>query len=169
MRTNIEALLRQPFAQEQLRMMGKLKPAADFTPEEIEALEPFWKRVETTALPLHEPVKGEYARKWWKEAVAYQIYPMSFCDSNGDGIGDLNGICSKLDYLKALGVDIVWLSPIYDSPNDDNGYDIRDYRKIHADYGTMEDFDHLLSEIHARGMRLIMDMVLNHTSDEHPW
>ena len=150
-------------------MMGKLKPAADFTPEEIEALEPFWKRVEATALPLHEPVKGEYARKWWKEAVAYQIYPMSFCDSNGDGIGDLNGICSKLDYLKALGVDIVWLSPIYDSPNDDNGYDIRDYRKIHADYGTMEDFDHLLSEIHARGMRLIMDMVLNHTSDEHPW
>ena len=75
----------------------------------------------------------------------------------------------SLDYLKALGVDIVWLSPIYDSPNDDNGYDIRDYRKIHADYGTMEDFDHLLSEIHARGMRLIMDMVLNHTSDEHPW
>ena len=168
-RTNWKELLKQPFAQENLMIMGKLKPAEDFTPEEIEALEPLWKRVEATATPLHVPVKGPYDRKWWKEAVAYQIYPMSFCDSNGDGIGDLNGIYSKLDYLKKLGVDIVWLSPIYDSPNDDNGYDIRDYRKIHADYGTMEDFDRLLEGVHARGMKLIMDMVLNHTSDEHPW
>ncbi len=169
MRGNIEELLRQPFAQESLAHKGLLKPAAEYTPEEIEALEPFWKRVEATSVPIHVPVKGPYDRKWWKEAVAYQIYPMSFCDSNGDGIGDLNGIRSKLDYLKDLGVDIVWLSPIYDSPNDDNGYDIRDYRKIHPDYGTMEDFDRLLEEIHARGMKLIMDMVLNHTSDEHPW
>lgn len=107
--------------------------------------------------------------KWWKEAVFYQIYPRSFCDSNGDGIGDLPGILSKLDYLKQLGVDALWLSPIYDSPNDDNGYDIRDYDKIMAEFGTMEDFDRLLDGVHQRGMRLIMDLVVNHTSDEHPW
>ncbi len=108
-------------------------------------------------------------KAWWKEAVFYQIYPRSFKDSNSDGIGDLRGILEKLDYLKELGVDAIWLSPIYDSPNDDNGYDIRDYRKIMAEFGTMEDFDELLDGIHARGMRLIMDLVVNHTSDEHPW
>ncbi|MDE6260027.1 MAG: alpha-glucosidase [Oscillospiraceae bacterium] len=112
---------------------------------------------------------GEITPRWWKEAVFYQIYPRSFCDSNGDGIGDLPGILSKLDYLKELGVDALWLSPIYDSPNDDNGYDIRDYDKIMAEFGTMEDFERLLDGVHARGMRLIMDLVVNHTSDEHAW
>ncbi len=108
-------------------------------------------------------------RAWWKEQVVYQIYPRSFCDSNGDGIGDLNGIRSRLDYLQALGVRILWLSPIYRSPNDDNGYDIADYQAIMEDFGTMEDFDALLADVHARGMRLVMDLVVNHTSDEHPW
>ena len=112
---------------------------------------------------------GTVRPAWWKEAVIYQIYPRSFCDSNGDGIGDLKGILSKLDYLKSLGVDALWLSPIYDSPNDDNGYDIRDYRKIMTEFGTMEDFDELLEGIHERGMKLIMDLVVNHTSDEHEW
>lgn len=107
--------------------------------------------------------------KWWKEAVFYQIYPRSFCDSNGDGIGDLKGIIRKLPYLKKLGVDALWLSPVYDSPNDDNGYDIRDYDKIMEEFGTMEDFEELLSQTHRRGMRLIMDLVINHTSDEHKW
>lgn len=106
---------------------------------------------------------------WWKEAVFYQIYPRSFKDSNGDGIGDLGGIIEKLDYIKALGVDAIWLSPVYDSPNDDNGYDIRDYKKIMTEFGTMEDFDKLLDAVHAKGMRLIMDLVVNHTSDEHEW
>jgi oligo-1,6-glucosidase len=108
-------------------------------------------------------------KTWWKEAVFYQIYPRSFKDSNNDGIGDLGGILEKLDYLQDLGIDAIWLSPIYDSPNDDNGYDIRDYRKIMTEFGTMEDFDYLLSEIHNRGMKLIMDLVVNHTSDEHEW
>lgn len=106
---------------------------------------------------------------WWKEAVFYQIYPRTFCDSNGDGIGDLQGMLSKLDYLKALGVDALWLSPIYDSPNDDNGYDIRDYYAIHEDYGSLADFRCLLVEAHKRGMKVIMDLVVNHTSDEHAW
>jgi oligo-1,6-glucosidase len=109
------------------------------------------------------------APAWWKEAVFYQIYPRSFKDGNNDGIGDLSGILEKLDYIKRLGVDAIWLSPIYDSPNDDNGYDIRDYRKIMAEFGTMEDFDELLEGIHSRGMKLIMDLVVNHTSDEHEW
>ncbi|MBR6568421.1 MAG: alpha-glucosidase [Clostridia bacterium] len=108
-------------------------------------------------------------RKWWKEAVFYQIYPRSFKDSNGDGIGDLRGIIEKLDYLKELGINAIWCSPIYDSPNDDNGYDIRDYEKIMEEFGTMEDFDELLSEIHKRDMKLIMDLVINHSSDEHEW
>jgi len=112
---------------------------------------------------------GPVTQKWWKEAVFYQIYPRSFYDTNGDGIGDLRGIIQKLDYLQDLGVDALWLSPIYDSPNDDNGYDIRDYRKIMKEFGTMEDFDELLHEVHERGMRLIMDLVINHTSDEHEW
>lgn len=107
--------------------------------------------------------------KWWKEAVFYQVYPRSFMDSDGDGIGDIAGITSKLDYLKSLSVDAIWLCPIYDSPNDDNGYDIRDYYSILPEYGTMEDFDMLLNGIHERGMKLIMDLVVNHTSDEHPW
>ena len=99
----------------------------------------------------------------------YQIYPRSFKDSNGDGIGDINGIIEKLDYLKDLGVDCIWCSPMYKSPNDDNGYDISDYYDIMDDFGTMADFDRLLNEVHKRGMRLIMDLVVNHTSDEHPW
>lgn len=113
--------------------------------------------------------EGELKEKWWKEAVIYQIYPRSFYDSNGDGIGDLNGICEKLDYLKDLGVTAIWCSPFYDSPNDDNGYDIRDYKAIMEEFGTMEDFDRLLDEIHKRDMKLIVDLVVNHTSDEHEW
>ncbi|ELY5829893.1 alpha-glucosidase [Cronobacter turicensis] len=110
-------------------------------------------------------VKG----RWWKEATAYQIYPRSFKDSNGDGIGDLNGIIEKLDYLKDLGIDLIWICPMYPSPNDDNGYDISDYQGIMAEFGTMADFDRLLEGVHQRGMRLILDLVVNHTSDEHPW
>ena len=106
---------------------------------------------------------------WWKEAVIYQIYPRSFADSNGDGIGDLKGITSRLDYLKKLGIDVIWLSPVYRSPNDDNGYDISDYRDIMTDFGTMEDFDEMLSEAHKRNIRIVMDLVVNHTSDEHKW
>lgn len=113
--------------------------------------------------------EGTLTKKWWKEAVIYQIYPRSFYDSNGDGIGDLRGITEKLDYLKDLGVTAIWCSPFYDSPNDDNGYDIRDYQKIMAEFGTMEDFDILLDEIHKRDMKLIVDLVVNHTSDEHKW
>lgn len=108
-------------------------------------------------------------QKWWKEAVAYQIYPRSFKDTNGDGIGDIQGIIEKLDYLKDLGIDVIWISPIYESPNDDNGYDISDYQAILSDFGTMSDFDQLLVETHKRGMKLIMDLVINHTSDEHAW
>lgn len=108
-------------------------------------------------------------RRWWKEAVIYQIYPRSFKDSDGDGIGDLKGILSKLDYLKSLGIDAVWLNPIYASPNDDNGYDVSDYRAIMKEFGTMADFDALLKGLHGRGMRLVMDLVVNHSSDEHEW
>jgi len=111
----------------------------------------------------------EIDKKWWKEAVIYQIYPRSFKDSNGDGIGDLKGIISKLDYLKSLGIDAVWLNPIYESPNDDNGYDISDYRGIMKDFGTMQDFDLLLKGMHDRGIKVIMDLVVNHSSDENYW
>ena len=107
--------------------------------------------------------------KLWKKGVVYQIYPRSFMDSNGDGIGDIPGITSKLDYLKELGVDIIWLSPVYKSPNDDNGYDISDYKDINPEYGTMEDMDHLIDEAGKKGLKIIMDLVINHTSDEHPW
>ncbi|MFV5694610.1 glycoside hydrolase family 13 protein [Flavobacterium sp. LB3P122] len=107
--------------------------------------------------------------KWWKEAVVYQIYTRSFKDSDGDGVGDLKGIISKLDYVKSLGIDAVWLNPIYTSPNDDNGYDISNYREIMKDFGTMEDFDLLLKEMHKRGIKLVMDLVVNHSSDEHEW
>lgn len=108
-------------------------------------------------------------KQWWKSSVVYQIYPRSFMDSNGDGIGDLNGIIQKLDYLKELGVDVLWISPIYKSPNDDNGYDISDYQDIMDDFGTMDDFDRLLAEAHERNLKIMMDLVVNHTSDEHPW
>lgn len=107
--------------------------------------------------------------RWYKDAVIYQIYPRSFCDSNGDGIGDIQGIISKLDYIKDLGVDAVWLSPIYKSPNDDNGYDISDYRDIMEEFGTIEDFKQMVKGMHDRGIKLIMDLVVNHTSDEHKW
>ncbi|MBT2722145.1 alpha-glucosidase [Bacillus sp. ISL-46] len=108
-------------------------------------------------------------KKWWKESVVYQIYPRSFMDSNGDGIGDLRGITSKLDYLKELGVDVIWLSPVYKSPNDDNGYDVSDYQDIMDEFGTMKDLDELLEGLHSRGMKLMMDLVVNHSSDEHEW
>ena len=108
-------------------------------------------------------------KTWWKESVVYQIYPRSFMDSNGDGIGDLRGILPKLDYLKELGVDVVWLSPVYRSPNDDNGYDISDYRAIMDEFGALADWEELLAEMHRRGLKLVMDLVVNHTSDEHPW
>ena len=108
-------------------------------------------------------------KQWWKEAVVYQIYPKSFKDSNGDGIGDLGGILEKLDYLEYLGIDVIWLSPIYQSPNCENGYDISDYRKIMDEFGTMDEFDLLLEESHKRGIKIILDLVVNHTSDEHSW
>ena len=106
---------------------------------------------------------------WWKERVFYQIYPRSFQDSNGDGIGDIPGLISRLDYLQWLGIGAVWLCPVYDSPNDDMGYDIRDYRKIMSEFGTMEDFDRLLEEMHRRDIKLVMDLVVNHSSDENAW
>ncbi|SEA83102.1 oligo-1,6-glucosidase [Pseudobutyrivibrio sp. ACV-2] len=108
-------------------------------------------------------------KAWWKESVIYQIYPRSFCDSNGDGIGDLNGIRSKLDYLQELGINVIWLSPIYKSPNDDMGYDISDYQDIMDDFGNMDDFDALLKEAHEHQIKIVMDLVVNHTSDEHKW
>jgi oligo-1,6-glucosidase len=120
------------------------------------------------ALPAQQLVNG-YEPKWWKEAVVYQVYPRSFKDSNGDGIGDLPGLTSKLDYLQKLGVNVIWLSPHFDSPNADNGYDIRDYRKVMKEFGTMADFDTLLAGIKQRHMRLIIDLVVNHTSDENKW
>lgn len=106
---------------------------------------------------------------WWQNAIVYQIYPRSFLDTNGDGIGDLNGITEKLDYIRELGADVIWLCPVYQSPGDDNGYDISDYRAIQREFGTMADFDHLLAEAHRRGLKIVMDLVVNHTSDEHRW
>ncbi len=108
-------------------------------------------------------------KRWWKESIVYQIYPRSFKDSNGDGIGDLNGITEKMDYLQKLGINVLWLSPVYQSPNDDNGYDISDYQAIMDEFGTMEDFDRMLAVAHEHGIKLVMDLVVNHTSDEHPW
>lgn len=102
-------------------------------------------------------------KTWWKESVVYQIYPKSFKDSNGDGIGDIRGIIEKLDYLKELGVNVLWISPMLESPQDDNGYDISDYRKIYKDYGTMEDYETLLAEAHKRGIKILMDLIINHT------
>lgn len=106
---------------------------------------------------------------WWKEAVVYQIYPRSFMDANGDGIGDINGITQRLEYLQELGIDVIWLSPVYQSPNDDNGYDISDYQAIMEEFGTMEDFDRMLAKAHELGIKIMMDLVVNHTSDEHAW
>ena len=108
-------------------------------------------------------------KKWWKESVVSQIYPKSFKDSNGDGVGDIRGIIQKLDYLKELGVNVLWISPMLESPQDDNGYDISDYRRIYEEYGTMEDYEELLCEAHKRSIRILMDLVVNHTSDEHNW
>ena len=108
-------------------------------------------------------------KRWWKESIVYQIYPRSFKDSNEDGIGDLNGITEKMEYLEKLGVNVVWLSPVYQSPNDDNGYDISDYRAIMTEFGNMEDFDRMLAKAHEHGIKIVMDLVVNHTSDEHPW
>ena len=108
-------------------------------------------------------------KTWWKESVVYQIYPRSYCDSNGDGIGDIKGITSKLEYLKELGVDVIWLSPVYESPNDDMGYDISNYQGIMKEFGTMEDYDEMLAKAHSLGIKIMMDLVVNHTSDEHPW
>ena len=113
--------------------------------------------------------KDEVKKTWWKEATVYQIYPRSFKDSDGDGVGDLKGIISKLDYIKSLGIDAVWLNPVYASPNKDNGYDISDYENIHPLFGNMADFDTLLKGFHDRGIKVMMDMVLNHCSDEHKW
>jgi oligo-1,6-glucosidase len=121
----------------------------------------------TTENAKHE--NRDKNKKWWKEAIVYQIYPRSFKDSDGDGVGDLKGIISKLDYIKSLGINAVWLNPIYSSPNDDNGYDVSDYRGIMKDFGTMEDFDALLKGMHERGIKLVMDLVVNHSSDEHEW
>ena len=148
----------------------KLKTLASLTkkqlgPEFFDAL----LHLVNTELEQPPVKKGHITPKWWKEAVFYQIYPRSFYDTNDDGIGDLRGIIEKLDYLKELGVTALWLSPIYDSPNDDNGYDIRNYQDIMKEFGTMEDFDELLEKVHERDMKLIMDLVVNHTSDEHEW
>lgn len=160
-----EGMLTNPLLSHQ-----KLKTIAPLTKKLLD--EEFWHAfLHLINSETEEPLtgKGEIAKKWWKEAVFYQIYPRTFFDADHDGIGDLKGIAGKLDYLKDLGADALWLSPIYDSPMDDNGYDIRDYRRINPEFGTMKDFKILLKEIHARGMRLIMDLVINHTSDEHRW
>jgi len=119
--------------------------------------------------PMQTNQEDELDKKWWKEAIVYQIYPRSFQDTDGDGVGDLKGIIERLDYVKSLGVTAVWLNPIYSSPNDDNGYDVSDYRDIMSDFGTMEDFDTMLAKMHARDIKLVMDIVVNHSSDEHPW
>ena len=122
-----------------------------------------------TAICQTKNIPESRVKKWWKEAIVYQIYPRSFKDNDGDGIGDLKGIISKLDYIKSLGITAVWINPIYSSPNDDNGYDVSDYRNIMKDFGTMADFDALLKGLHARGIKLVMDLVVNHSSDEHEW
>lgn len=127
------------------------------------------KHTEKTTTTSSKNTPGIADQKWWKEAVVYQIYPRSFKDSNGDGVGDLKGIISKLDYLKSLGINVIWLNPIYASPNDDNGYDISDYRSIMKEFGTMDDFNALLKGMHQRGIKLVMDLVVNHSSDEHEW
>lgn len=121
------------------------------------------------SLPAQQQTQNADQKKWWKEAVVYQLYPRSFQDSNGDGIGDLKGIISRLDYLKSLGITAIWVNPIYSSPNDDNGYDISDYRNIMKEFGTLEDFENLLKGLHERNIKFVMDVVVNHSSDEHEW
>lgn len=108
-------------------------------------------------------------KKWWHQSVVYQVYPRSFQDTNGDGVGDLQGVIARLDYLHYLGIDTIWLSPVYESPNDDNGYDISDYQAIMAEFGTMADMEELIAEAKKREIKIIMDLVVNHTSDEHAW
>ena len=112
---------------------------------------------------------AQHSAPWWKRGIVYQIYPRSFMDSNGDGIGDLRGIADRLDYLTWLGVDAIWLSPIFPSPMADFGYDVSDYCNVHPIFGTLDDFDHLLSEAHARSIKVVLDLVPNHTSNQHPW
>ena len=109
------------------------------------------------------------SQPWWRNSVVYQVYPRSFADSNGDGYGDLPGLIDRLDHIQALGADVVWVSPFYPSPQADNGYDISDYQGVDPLFGTIEDVDRLISQLHARGMKLVIDVVVNHTSDEHPW
>ncbi|MGL4662940.1 MAG: glycoside hydrolase family 13 protein [Culicoidibacterales bacterium] len=118
---------------------------------------------------MNEQMMHEFPKKWWQKQVVYQVYPRSFCDTNGDGIGDLKGITAKLDYLAYLGIKMIWLNPVYQSPNDDNGYDVSDFYDIMDEFGTMSDYDELLDEAHKRGIKIVMDLVLNHTSDEHAW
>lgn len=120
-------------------------------------------------MPYQNATKPVLSQTWWKEAVVYQVYPRSFRDSNGDGLGDIGGIIQKLDYFNELGINVLWLSPVYESPNDDNGYDISDYQAILSDFGTMADFDELLKQAHDRDIKVLMDLVINHTSDEHAW
>ena len=117
----------------------------------------------------NSPPHPDTLKKWWKESCVYQVYPSSFCDSNGDGIGDIPGIISKLDHIQTLGANIIWLNPVFASPQVDMGYDISDYYSIHPPYGTLQDLERLAGEIHARGMKLVMDLVVNHTSDQHQW
>jgi len=148
-----------------LSQLGKVAKLGKIPPDFFESL----LNLLNSAPDLPESDSPTITPKWWKESVFYQIYPRSFQDSDGDGVGDLGGIISRLDYLCGLGIDALWLSPIYDSPNDDNGYDIRNYQAIMAEFGTMAQFDELLAGLHQRGMKLIMDLVVNHTSDEHPW
>src|SRR4051794_9450282 len=135
---------------------------AELDPDELrERLHQRFAEVDRPATAADKP--------WWKTAVVYQVYPRSFADSDGDGIGDLAGIESRLDYLAELRVDVIWLSPIYPSPQDDNGYDISDYQDVDPVFGTLADFDRLLQAVHERGMKLVMDLVVNHTSEQHPW
>jgi oligo-1,6-glucosidase len=125
--------------------------------------------MDQSATPMRHPERSPYEPKWWHTATIYQVYPRSFCDLNGDGIGDIPGVTSKLDYLRKLGIDVIWLSPIYKSPMDDNGYDISDYRDIAPEFGTLADFDRLVAEARKREIGIMLDLVVNHTSDEHPW
>src|SRR5690349_17791400 len=121
------------------------------------------------AADLGSPGLSRCAQPWWQSAVVYQVYPRSFADSDGAGIGDLPGLLSHLDHISGLGVDVIWLCPVYQSPQADNGYDISDYQAIDPIFGTLDDLDNLVAAVHDRGMRLIVDLVVNHTSDEHPW